>query len=163
MYKNSLLFGAVAGALTIGTYLAAYYSSKPFVFAPWLIYGTYLYYVAAMYFSASRTRDLTEGPFTWREALRPAFLTFVVANTIYYIFYYFLHQSDPSLAVIQKDIMREALPKLTTPEQLRESMEKLEQSDFRLTPGAAFLGWAQGAIFGFMLAAAIAFGTKRDA
>ncbi|MFZ2898035.1 MAG: DUF4199 domain-containing protein [Saprospiraceae bacterium] len=163
MLKNSLLFGSVAGVLTIGTYLSAYYSNKPFVFAPWLIFGTYLYYVAAMYFAATRTRDMTEGPFTWREALRPAFLTFIVTNTIYYIFYYILFQSDPSLAVIQKDIMRETLPRLATPEQLKESMEELEKSDFRLTPGVAFLGWAQGAIFGFILAAAIAFGTKRDA
>lgn len=162
MYKNSLLFGSLAGLLTIAAFLAGYFSDKPLVFAPWLTYGTYLFYVGAMYFAAVKTRDLTEGPFPWREALRPAFLTFIVANTVYYLFYYYLHQADPSLAGIQKEIMREMLPQLTTPEQLKKSMEELDRSDFRLTPGGAFLGWARGAIFGFMLAAAIAGGTKRD-
>lgn len=162
MQKNSLLYGSVAGLLTIAVYLAAYASDKNLIFKPWIGYGTYLFYIVAMYYVAVKTRDLTEDAFPWKEALRTAFLTFLVANTVYYLFYYFLHQSDPELAAIQKELVREMLPKISSPEQLKESMKALESDDFRLRPGQALLGWAQGAIFGFALAAAIAVITKRE-
>ena len=159
---KSLVFGTAAGLLTICAYLLAYFLNKDLFFSPWLTYGTFLFYLAAMYWVALQTRDAIEGPFLWKDALRVAFLTFVVAHAWYYVFYYVVHQLDPSLAEMQKELMREALPRFTEPARLPEAYRELDENDFRVTPGMAFFGWAQGAIFGFVLAALVGLITKRD-
>lgn len=162
MKNKSVLFGSIAGIVTIAFFIVVYLIEKPLVFSPWIAYSPILLYIAGMYLSSVMTREEIEGPFPWRDALRVAFLTYLIANAWFYFFYYIGHQIDPSLAELQKEIMREALPQYTEPAKLPEAYKQLEEQSFQPSFGQTVLGWAQGAILGFGLAALVAFLTKRN-
>ena len=162
MKNKSVLFGSIAGAITVVFFLVVYSIDKKLVFSPWAAYSPLVLYLAAMYLAADRTKKETEGPFPWRDGLRVAFLVYLVANAWFYIFYYVIHQIDPSLAVLQKEIMRESLPRFTPPDKLQDALAKLEEQDFQVSLGQTFLGWAQGAILGFGLAALVALVTRKE-
>ena len=162
MKNKSVLFGSIAGLLTVLLFVVIYLIDKPQVFSPWVAYSPILLYIGAMYMAAVKTSEETEGPFPWKDALRVAFLTYLVANAWFYIFYYVVHQADPSLAVLQKEIMREALPMFTEPAKLPEAYKQLDEQNFQISLGQALLGWAQSAILGFGLAALVALVTRRE-
>ena len=161
MGNISVRYGSIAGMLTIAFFVLIYLIDKPLVFNPWVAYSPLLLYIGAMYLAAVNTRDETEGPFLWKDALRIGFLVYLVANAWFYIFYYIGHQADPALIDIQREIMREALPQYTEPAKLPEAYEDLE----KMGPpslGQILLGWAQGAILGFGLAALVGLVTRRE-
>lgn len=162
MKNKSILYGSVAGAVTVLFFVVIYLIDKKLLLNPWVAYSPMLIYVAAMYLASSKGRETTDGPFPWREALRIAFIVFLVASAFFYVFYYVIHQVDPSLAILQKDYARENLPRIVKPDKLQEAYRTLEEQDFRMTLGRTILGWAQGAILGFGLAALIALLTRRE-
>lgn len=162
MKNKSVVYGSVAGALTVVFLLIVYLVDKTLFFSPWVAYSPMLLYIGAMAMASFQTAAATEGSFPWRDALRVGFLTYLVANAWFYIFYYAIHQIDPSLAVLQKEIMREALPEFTKPANLGEAYKKLDEQDFQVSLGQVILGWAQGAIIGFGLAALLALLTRRE-
>ncbi|MCB9285007.1 MAG: DUF4199 domain-containing protein [Lewinellaceae bacterium] len=162
MKNKSVLFGSIAGIVTIAFFIVVYLIDKPLVFSPWIAYSPILLYIAAMYLAGVNTREAVDGPFPWRDALKVAFLTYLVANGWFYLFYYIGHQVDPSLAELQKEIMREALPQYTEPAKLPEAYKQLDEQSFQPSLGQTILGWAQGAILGFGLAALVALLTRRD-
>lgn len=162
MKNKSVVFGSLAGAVTVVFFLAVYFADKALFFSPWVAYSPLLLYTGAMFWAAIQTREETDGPFPWRDALRVAFLVYLIANAWFYVFYYVIHQIDPSLAVMQKEAMRESLPKFTEPGKLQEAYKKLDEQDFQVSLGQVILGWAQGAILGFGLAALVALITRRD-
>jgi len=162
MKNKSIIYGSVAGAVTVVFFLIIYLIDKKLLLNPWVAYSPMLVYVAAMYLASSRVREEIEGPFPWKEALRIAFIVFLIASAWFYLFYYVIHLADPSLAVLQKEYARENLSRFIEPGKLQEAYRKLEEQDFQMTLGRAILGWAQGSILGFGLAALIALVTRRE-
>jgi len=103
----------------------------------------------------------------FKKVLRSGFVVYLIANLLYYLFYYFIHRQDPQLAELQKELMREWLPRITPRDKLQKAMETLEAADFSVTPGAAFFSYMRSAIGGFLLAAGLAWivlrTTQKDA
>jgi hypothetical protein len=162
MRNRGVLFGSVAGALTVAFYLVLYFFDKDQLLAPWATYAPFAFYIGAMYLASRQSAMEAEGTFPWKDALRMAFLVYLVANAWFYIFYYLVHQFDPSLAEMQKELMRESLPQFTEPAKLPEAYQQLEEQDFQVSLGQTILGWARGAILGFGLAAMVALVTRKE-
>ena len=94
-------------------------------------------------------------------ALKPAFVTFLVANLIGTIFYYvLLNFIDPGLIQIQKEIALEAIEKmggLLGEDMMEQSIDALEARDFTYGITTAAWGFAWQLIFpGFIVSAIIA-------
>jgi hypothetical protein len=162
MKNKGVVFGSIAGALTVGFYLVLYFVDKNHLLDPWATYLPFVFYLGAMYMASRQSALETEGPFPWKDALRIAFLVYLVANAWFYAFYYLIHQFDPSLADLQKELMRASLPQYTEPGKLSQAYEELETHDFKVSLGDAIFGWARGAILGFGLAALVALVTRKE-
>jgi Ca2+/Na+ antiporter len=161
MNKSGLKYGLIAGVATIVYLLVFYFISKKAMVGPWVFYSTLVIYLAAMILAARERKSILKEQFSVREGLQAAFLTYVIANAFFYVFYYVIQQSDPSLAELQKEAMREYLPHVTPKNKLGRALKDLEDTDLTITPGGAVFGFARGTILGFLLALGVAFGVKR--
>ena len=83
--ERSLKWGLIAGGLTVAWLLAFYAVDPELMLRPWVVLATYVFYVVAMFRAAA-----PEPSNELKDYLRPAFLTFVIANLIYYAFNYVL-------------------------------------------------------------------------
>ena len=107
--------------------------------------------------SVREQRQQQGGALTFQEGLKVAFGTYLVANLLYYIFYYTLHQIDPGLADIQKQAMADFLPNITMKDQLEQALRDLERQDFSVSAKTAAFGYARAAIGGFILSLGVSY------
>ncbi|MCB0644538.1 MAG: DUF4199 domain-containing protein [Phaeodactylibacter sp.] len=152
-----LKYGIIAGIVTI-LYFTAFYWVNPSLMLHWAVfYTSLLFYLGGMLLAVREQRREQAGALTFQEGLRTAFTTYLVANLLYYGFYYGLHQYDPGLADIQKQAMAEFLPKITMKDQLPQALRDLEKRDFGVDLGTAAFGYARAAIGGFILALGVGY------
>jgi len=94
-------------------------------------------------------------------ALKPAFLTYLIGNLIYVLFYYVLFNFiDPGLEEVQKELTMDAMEKiggLLGEDGMEAAIEQIENQDFSFGLGKALWTFAFSLIFpGFVSAAIIA-------
>jgi hypothetical protein len=98
---------------------------------------------------------------SFSDALKPAFLTYVIANLIYIIFYYVLvNFIAPELLVMQKEMAVAMLEKMSGfmgEEATEAALDQMESKNFDFGIKTAMWTFAWGLIFpGFLVAAIIA-------
>lgn len=134
-----LVNGLLAGLITVAVFLLAYWIGREQALHPALWWGSLLIYLYFMYRagSAATRRDL-------RAYLQPAFLVFVIANLLFYGFYFYLITGlDPGLLDVQAAQM--------------EAQGRLESRDAIIpTPASMFLSYCYSLFGGFLLALAVA-------
>lgn len=166
MENNGLKYGILAGLGAIAVSLGFYLVEEKMIFsvAGYVGWAIYLY---CMYKATVDERAEMGGFMTFKEALKPAFLTFVVASFIYFVFYYVLFNFiDPNLAELQKEIAMESMQGmggLMGEETLENMMEEMEKQDFQVGIGTVSLSYAISLIFpGFIFALIIALIAKKE-
>ena len=91
-------------------------------------------------------------PGDFRSALQPAFLTFVVANALFYLFYYLLFGVfDPGLVDLQRETM------VSDP----RFGQAFENYDLKVTLGNTFFRYCYSLIGGFILSLGVAAAGRR--
>ena len=137
--QEGLRWGIMAGGITVALFAGIYFLNRPLVLSRGLWLGSAVVYALAMW-QAQKTVQGNE----LKAYIQPGFLVFVVANALFYLYYYFLFAVfDPELVELQAQLLSEGgqNPKdASTP-----------------TIGSTFFAYAQSLIFGFGLAAAIGF------
>jgi uncharacterized membrane protein len=98
---------------------------------------------------------------SFSDALKPAFLTYVIANLIYIVFYYVLvNFIAPELMEMQKTMAMEMLEKMSGflgEDAMEAAIEQMEARDFDFGIKTALWTFSWGLIFpGFIIAAIIA-------
>ena len=136
-------WGFIGGALRIGLFVLMYFLGREAMLARELWLGSMVIYIWAMY-QAQKEVDSDE----LRAYIQPGFLVFVVANAMFYAFYYLMFTYvDPSLVDLQVAML--------------EAKDMLKEAGGRhgLTPtiGSTFFEYARSLIMGFIFAAAIGF------
>lgn len=154
-------YGLLAGAARVALFLLLFFLNKEWMLSYTVYYLSVLLVIIAMYLATSREGELAE-TYPTQAALRTAFLTFVVANAVFYSFYFIIHQLDPSLAEIQKEMARAFYPMITPKDQLETALEALEKTDFTLTLSQTLFRYARSLIAGFILAGGIGYVTRRN-
>jgi hypothetical protein len=156
-------YGLMAGSAAVLIFAVAYLVQKSWVVNPVIYYGSLVAYLLAMYLAIRVDAKKRKAYLSWREALKVGFTVYVVANLLFWVAYYLLNQLDPSLIEIQRDMMREWYPRIIPKDQLAESLRELENADLSLTFRRASLGFARGAMAGFIWAIVFATLHRRDA
>ena len=87
--------GLWAGVGAIAYLLLFYVLHKAWMLHPLAYYSSLLIYLFFMYRTAEAVRVKQGGVIGWKEALRPAFTVFLLANVLFYLFYWAMHQLDP--------------------------------------------------------------------
>ncbi len=156
----SIRYGLFAGGATVLYFVFFYFLNKNLLVQPAVVWATMIFYVVAMLAAA---RSVASSDF--RVTLKAAFVTFLVANVVYYNFYYVLFAvADPSLLVLQKNQAVEQAQQLSqqanTPQlqqQWQAAINDLEQNGNKLSYFQILQSMAQGAIGGFLLSALLTF------
>ncbi|MCB0608428.1 MAG: DUF4199 family protein [Lewinellaceae bacterium] len=140
-------FGAIAGTATVVLFLLFYWIDRPLVNHPALWWGSMILYLVFMYRAVK-----SAAPGDFRSALQPAFLTFVVANALFYLFYYLLFGVfDPGLVDLQRETM------VSDP----RFGQAFENYDLKVTLGNTFFRYCYSLIGGFILSLGVAAAGRR--
>lgn len=151
--------GILAGIGTAVYVLLLYLINARMVFGP-ASFITTVIFIVMMVRSVKAEKEVLEYT-SFSDALKPAFLTYVIANLIYVIFYYVLvNFIAPDLLVMQKEMALEMLEKMSGflgEEAMEKAAEELEARNSGFGIGTAIWTFAWGLIFpGFLIAAIIA-------
>ncbi|HMQ47500.1 MAG TPA: DUF4199 domain-containing protein [Saprospiraceae bacterium] len=161
MFKRiAVRYGLLAGISTVGLFLLLYFVEPAWMFNPWIYWGSLIIYLVFMWQAVQADRKNKAGNYTFQNALQTAFLVFVVANLIYYLFYWLLYAwIDPGLVDLQRDMMRAAMEKnrdLMDDKQRQELLKSLgDAAAFKVTFSTTILAYARSLIGGFILALAM--------
>ena len=171
-------YGIIAGTITLVIYLIAYFIDKRlFIEATGISLGTFLIYLWAMRQASIQGRNYffeqtAEAPthYTFSQAVQPAFLVYLIAQTIFVFFQFvMLRLIDPTLVELTKQLAIEQLENfdklpmsmlkwlnLITDEVLEameEAKEQVEVTDFTPTISNTLFGLASSLVMGFLISA----------
>lgn len=158
--QNGLFMGAASIVLTLVFYFV---SPKAMLqYGSWALYIVFLFF---MYKAAVDERGALGGLISFGDALKAAFLAYVVGGLIYYLFNHVLMTLiDPSLIDLTKDIALDSMDKMNSfldEDQVDKMKEAIDEQEFAPTIGSTLLGYLVSLIVGFIFALIIAAITKR--
>jgi uncharacterized protein DUF4199 len=149
MQQTALKYGIIAGIGTVLYLLVFYFIDSALILKPLVYWSTLIIAVIGMAAAVSKERSENGGHITRKDAMKTAFLVFVIStlffNTLVYILFNFV---DPGLPEIQKQIMEAA-------------GRDVKDLDFKMTPGKVLFGYAFGLIGGFFISYLVASVMKR--
>ena len=148
--KNSAVRYGIFGGVSVVTYFLAFYFAKPqLMLEPAVVWASVVMYLVFM-FLATRQERKAQGDesYTFKQALRTAFLTFVIINTIYYLFNFLLYRVDPTMLIYQKEMIVRNMKWMS---------EWLNQADNHpVSVGNMLFSLLRSFIFGFIIALPVA-------
>jgi hypothetical protein len=159
--NQTIKYGVFAGIGTIAYYLLFFVSNKELIFTPAVIWSSMLVSVLCMYLCGKKilTKDIQ-----FQDILRTVFLVWVIAELMFYLWYYRFYNADASISAIQSKVMIDTYQNLLTQTQdmaqaqmLRATISDLQQNPLTLTFKEAFIGLGRGLVGGFGIAYAITY------
>ncbi len=160
----AIKYGLIAGVGVVAYFLLFYFANIELFFNPIVNWGVLVVYLGGMV-KACADQSKRQPAFPFKDALRTAFLSFAIANVIYYIFNYLLYNVfDPSLVETQKEILVEQMGKMAGQLQLsdlKDQIEEFAKQDFRVTVRNSLMALAQSLVGGFVLSLGVAALMKR--
>ncbi len=151
--------GVFAGMIASGIVLLFYLLNARMVFT-WASWVTTIIFIYFMVLSVKAEKSNLEH-MSFNDALKPAFLTYVVGNLLYIVFYFvLLNFIAPELVDMQREIAMEAMEKLgglMGEDAMEEAMDQIEARSFAFNLKTAAWSFAWGLIFpGFIISAVMA-------
>ena len=111
--QHAIKFGILAGIGTIIFLFLFYWIDRKLMLSPSVIWSTFFLYLLGMYMACVEERKDNGGYLAFKDALKAAFLVYVVANIIYYSYNYLLFNFiDPEMLGIQKEYMITSIEEL---------------------------------------------------
>lgn len=165
MMKNpGVRYGLLGGVTVVFYFALLYFIKKELFLNVWLYWGSMAIYLLFMWRAASEDCAANGVKRDFREILRTPFMTFLLVNLLFWLFWYTLHLADPQLLQMETAMKMEYLQKLIAAgpgdpqqaNQLREQIQLLEKEGMALTMGVVFLQMGIGALGGAALSAGIA-------
>lgn len=157
MENNGVKYGLLAGLGVVVYTLVLYLVNDTLIFG-WASMLGMVIYIACMYKAGVDERSENGGFITFKEALKPTFLTYVIGSLIATIFTYLLFTViDPGLMDLQNEIAAERIQSMSGmlgEEGVEEALKRLEEQGAMKISDTA-LGYAMMLIFGFVIAAII--------
>jgi Protein of unknown function (DUF4199) len=149
MQQTAVKYGIITG-IAIVLYLFVFHQiSRELMLNPLVYWSPILVIVVAMTMVVRKEREAGNGKIAQREALKHAFLTYVIAYLLFSLFIFALFNFiDPGLVELQKKAMLDA-------------GRKIDGLDFTMTFGKILFQYAYMLIPGFFLSYMVASFMKR--
>lgn len=162
MNNSSVKYGIIAGVSSIFYMLLFYFIDKRMMLGMGVYWSSLLIYLGLMYKACTDIRQDNGGFITFQDALRTAFTTFLIANVFFFTFYYVLFNFvEPGLIEIQKEMAIEVYNEVLGEQDAAKMQQSMEKEGFDMTVANTAMGFAKGAIGGFLLSLIIAAIAKR--
>ncbi len=111
--KKPVYYGILAALLAIVLYLLLYFVEKQLIVNPFVKSLRYPIYIVCAWIAVGKYRSMMEDKSALVSWIRPAFLTFVVASTIFTVFEFILFRFvDHDLYQISAAYLNEHFPEL---------------------------------------------------
>jgi hypothetical protein len=153
-------YGIIAGGLVTAIYLTVYFIDEQWLFNSFLHWATVGLYLALAWKALEDERMAAGGQLEFQAALKTGFTVFVVANLIYYLYYYLLHGLiRPDLAGVQAEVMAEVLEarrSMMTEEQYQEFKGSLSDDSLKVDLSSTLLTYARSLIGYFIISLGLA-------
>jgi hypothetical protein len=168
--KNNLPYilknGIIAGVLIVAYFLLFYLIKPELLFNPFIYWASLGILIAIIWKVLLDEKKKHQADYTLNWGLQTAFGIFVVANLLYYLFYYLLFGLiDPGLIDVQKEVMAEALEArkgMLPPEQIQALEESMKKDTLKVEPGGVFFTYLRGLIGNFVVALGLAYFVNRQ-
>ena len=135
---EAIRWGILAGGAVVVLFAVLYFTNKAMVLNRGLWLGSTLFYIFGMW-QAQKQVESDE----LKDHIQPGFVVFIIANALFYVYYYFLFGVfDPELVQMQANL-------------LTEGGQEAAKAPLP-TIGKTFTAYMQSLIFGFAIAGAIA-------
>lgn len=165
MKNIAIQYGLIGGVGVIAYFLAFYFVKPQLMLEPPVQWGSLVVYLLFMFLAARKER-LARGDdsMAFREALRPAFLTFVIMSVVYYVFNYILYKMDPTMLIYEKEVVirnMRWLGEIMNQELPADELQKFRAENRPVTIGNSMFGLLRSFIGGFILALPVAAVVRR--
>jgi len=111
--KKPSHYGILAAILAIALYLLLYSFEKQLIVNPFVKSLRYPIYIVCAWIAVGKYRSLMEDKSVLVSWIRPAFLTFIVASTIFTVFEFILFRYvDHELFQLSADYLKEHFPEI---------------------------------------------------
>lgn len=158
--NRGVKYGIIAGGITVGIYLLFYFIDAELIFNSFLNWATVGLYLAIAWKAVEDEKQAIGGKLEFQQALKVGFTVFVVANLIYYLYYYLLYGVfDPGLEDVQRAVMAETLEarkSMLTEEQYDAFKASLEGDGLKVGFQNTLLTYARSLIGYFLIALGLA-------
>ena len=160
-------YGILGGVVVIFYFTLLYVAKQDLFLSPLFQWGSLIFYLIFMWQATRQDCVVNGAGRDFRTVVRTPFLTFLLINLSYWLFYYGLHLYDPSLLQAEMNLELNMLKNqiaagLGDPgqaNQFRERIQELEKIIQNPQPqplGPVMMRMCVGAIGGFALAAGVA-------
>jgi len=161
MQHIGLRNGVIGGLLVVAYFGLLYKLGVSYFIQPGYQWAVLLLYAALLLVTAMQDGRQYGFGRDFRVKVRTPFMAFVVANVLYWLFYYSLHLADPSLmeAITAKNIaflkaqLTQGTGDPSASAKIREQIAYLESEGMSLPLGHVLMQMSYSAIGGFGLAA----------
>ncbi len=106
-HKLFVKYGLVAGTSTIALFLLFYLLAPQGMLHPAVWWGSLIIYISCMWIAGRRGRQSASTAPSFRQLMQFTFPVFVVANVVFYTFWYLLLQYDSQLVELQYEALRQ--------------------------------------------------------
>lgn len=165
-------YGFLGGVVVVFYFALLYIAKQDLFLSPLYQWGCMVFYIFFMWQASKEDCAVNGTDRDFREIIRTPFITFLLINLCYWLFYYGLHLYDTGLLQSEMGLELNMLKKdlaagLGDPEQANkyreriQELEKLMQNPMPQPLGPVLMRMAVGAVGGFALAAAVAAFMKR--
>ncbi|MFK7808218.1 MAG: DUF4199 domain-containing protein [Saprospiraceae bacterium] len=157
-------YGIIAGVATVGYMLLFYLIDRTLILNMKVYWSSLLIYFICMYKACMEIRSSHENEVLHlKDAIRASFITFLIANAIFYIFYYILlNFVDPDLVKLQVEIAQQMYLDIMGEERAKPMLDRMEEEGFEMTFSKTFFEYAKGAIAGFVFSLLIGGFTRQE-
>lgn len=144
MKSRTRTYGILAGAGTVLYLLLFYFADRSYFLNGAITWSSLIIYLVFMYKAViEETKDLT-GEIEFKDAIKPAFAVYAIANLIYYCFLYLMFNIfDPQLVDLQQELMA-------------ASGIEIKGEDLKMTLFITFFAFIQSLVAGFAFSAILA-------
>lgn len=162
--KTTIIYGITAGISSVLVLLCFYFIDKIFIFKPLYFYATLIPVLISMWLLGQKLQKELKKELP--TLLKETFVVFIIADIIFYLFYYFLFNNfDPQLLLIEKQQVLQDYSALKTQtsdmeqiQTLNQMIEEIEKNGLPpMTFGTVLMQLGRGIIGGFGFSYAIAY------
>jgi len=165
-----LKYGTLAGIASAAYLLIFYFISPKLMLSGWVYWISWLLIFGFLYLAGRQKRETQKMELSLKDGLKTLFSVFIIADIIYYIFYYLLFNVfDPDLHLVVKDIRLGAFEQIKAQgiekygdASIDELIKKAEAQDYSISLAKLIVPFAYGVIAGFGASLLITIGIRLE-
>ena len=163
MNTFSKKYGALAGVFVVLYFVLFYLIDKTTMLGMTAYWSSLIIYLGFMSKACLDERASHGGLLTFKDALRTAFVTFLIANLFFHVFNYILFKYvDPGLIETQMEMAKKIYLQFMDEAQAKKMIKEMSKNRFEMSLANVIFEYAKGAIGGFILSLLVAVLIRRE-